>query len=56
MMWGIQTKERGVPMKAKLAYFVSKIDRRYILLAYFAFAFLIRIVMDSPMDGGVGPT
>ena len=56
MMWGIQTKERGVPMKAKLAYFVSKIDRRYILLAYFAFVFVIRYFTNSPLDGGTGPT
>ena len=43
-------------MKAKLAYFVSKIDRRYLLLAYFAFVLVMRFVVDSPMDGGVGPT
>lgn len=55
-MWGIQTKERGVPMKAKLAYFVSKIDRRYLLLSYFAFALVVRIITNSPLDGGTGPT
>jgi len=43
-------------MKAKLAYFISKIDRRYMLLAYFAFAFLVKISTQSPLDGGVGPT
>jgi hypothetical protein len=43
-------------MKAKLAYFISRIDRRYVLIAYFAFVFFTRVVTQSPMDGGVGPT
>jgi hypothetical protein len=50
MIWDIQTKERGVPMKTKLAYFVSKNDRSQMLIDYFDF------VSDSPLDGGIGPT
>ena len=55
-MWSIQTKERGVPMKTKLAYFVSKIDPRYMSIAYFAFVLFLKVIANSPMDGGVGPT
>ena len=43
-------------MKAKLAYFFSKIDRSYLLLAYFAFVLVIKFITNSPMDGGTGPT
>ena len=43
-------------MKTKLAYFVSKIDRSYLLLAYFAFALVVSIITNSPLDGGTGPT
>jgi len=43
-------------MKARLAYYVSKIDRRYMLIAYFAFVFVTQYVIQSPSDGGVGPT
>ncbi len=49
-------QERGVPMKTKLAYFVTRIDRRYLLLAYFAFVFVTKIISQSPLDGGTGPT
>lgn len=43
-------------MKAKLAYFISRIDRRYMLIAYFAFVFFTQFIIQSPSDGGVGPT
>jgi len=55
-MWSIQTKERGVPMNSKLALLISKIDPRYISIAYFAFVLFLKVVADSPMDGGTGPT
>jgi hypothetical protein len=59
MMWGIQTKERGVSMKTKLAqlvYFVNQIDRRHLQLAYFALTVFAALVVQGPSDGGVGPT
>jgi len=47
MIWNIQTKERGVPMKTKLERFVadSPMDGG-----------VGPTRPDSPMDGGVGPT
>lgn len=42
-------------MKAKLVYFISKIDRRYVLLAYFAFTLFTKVVIQGPSDGGTGP-
>lgn len=40
---------------AQLQVLVSKIDRRYIQLAYFAFMLIGFIVVNSPSDGGGGP-
>lgn len=39
---------------AQLQIFVSRIDRRYIQLAYLALV-LAAVIMKSPTDGGVGP-
>jgi len=43
-------------MKSKLALLTSKIDPRYISIAYFAFVLFLKVVANSPLDGGVGPT
>ncbi len=47
-------------MKSKLAqlvFFVSKIDRRHLQIAYlFIMFFFAPIVVQGPSDGGVGPT
>ena len=43
-------------MKTKLALVISKIDPRYITIAYFAFVLFLKVVANSPMDGGTGPT
>lgn len=45
-------------MKNKLAQLhvlASKIDRRYLQLAYFAFVLIGFIFVDAPSDGGGGP-
>jgi hypothetical protein len=40
---------------AQLAYYVYKIDRRHIQLAYFAFSIIVAVVMRKPSEGGNDP-
>jgi hypothetical protein len=40
---------------AQLAYFVSKIDRRYLQFAYFTLILVGTLILPCPADGGVGP-
>ncbi len=40
---------------AQLAYYVGKIDPRYIQFAYFAITLLAVFVIQGPSDGGTGP-
>lgn len=39
----------------QLQILVSKIDRRYIQLAYLAFVLIGFVYVNSPVDGGGGP-
>lgn len=41
---------------AQLVYFVNRIDRRHLQLAYFAFTVFAALIVQGPYDGGVGPT
>ena len=40
----------------QLVYFVNKIDRRHLQLAYFAFMLVGFLFTQKPADGGVGPS
>ncbi len=40
---------------SQLVSFVSKIDRRHIQFVYLAFVFFTTIVVQGPIDGGIGP-
>ena len=40
---------------AQLQVLASKIDRRYLQLAYFVFIFVGLIVVNGPSDGSGGP-
>ncbi|MEP6894024.1 MAG: hypothetical protein ABI986_00320 [Chloroflexota bacterium] len=41
---------------AQLAYFLNKIDHNHIQFAYFVFVLLAFLIVQSPSDGGVGPS
>lgn len=58
MMWGIQTKERGVPMKTKLSqlvYFANKLTIQHKQLVSFVLLLAVYFVTRAPSDGGTGP-
>ena len=40
---------------AQLAYFINKIDPRYIRFAYFVLALAVSVIMKRPTDGGTDP-
>jgi hypothetical protein len=40
---------------AQLVSFVSKIDRRHIQFAHLVLALFVAIVVQGPIDGGIGP-
>ena len=40
---------------AQFAYFVNKIDRRYLQLAYFVAMLAFSVILNRPTDGGSDP-
>ena len=58
MKHSIRNKEKDASMKnkfAQLVYFVNKLDRRHIQMAYLVLMLAGFLIAQSPSDGGGGP-